>query len=77
MVVKFSVYLNRLVFVMVSLGRLCFVTVEFPGYFHLYLSVNITKQMFRKNYKQFLFDFKKINDVTQERPQSQSTAFLR
>ena len=36
---KFSIYLNRLVFVMVSpfhaLGTLCFVIVAFPGYIYL------------------------------------------
>ena len=28
-------------------GRLCFVTVEFPGYFHLYFRVNKVDRVFK------------------------------
>ena len=42
LVVKFSIYINRRVFVVMSSSfgtseRLCFVILAFPGYFHLNL----------------------------------------
>ena len=34
-----------------SLRRLCFVIVTFPGYLHLHVSIQITKQAFERNHR--------------------------